>query len=61
MSELIASTFSVEIFELKVVIYPKTYVLTIIAVFAFIFIAQWANKKNITGLDMVEVLKNREG
>ncbi len=60
MCVLLGKMFSNEIFALEVVIYPTTYIVTIVSVFAFIILAQWANRKNITGLDMVEVLKNRE-
>ncbi|MGE5632863.1 MAG: ABC transporter ATP-binding protein [Caulobacteraceae bacterium] len=39
---------------------PGTYIITCMSVFVFTILAQTANKKNISGLDMVEVLKNRE-
>lgn len=61
MCVMMGKLFSTDIFALEVVIYPTTYLITIASVFAFILLAQWANRKNITGLDMVEVLKNREG
>jgi len=61
LSNVFAGLISSEMFVLEAVIYPRTYVITFFSVFAFIVLAQWANKKNITGLDMVEVLKNREG
>jgi putative ABC transport system permease protein len=61
MSELFVRQFSNELFALEVVIYPRTYIITFLSVFVFIILAQLANKKNISGLDMVEVLKNREG
>ena len=59
--EAFAKQMSVELFTLEVIIYPKTYMIIFVCVFAFIILAQWANKKNMSGLDMVEVLKNREG
>ncbi|WHH57444.1 FtsX-like permease family protein [Petroclostridium sp. X23] len=60
MCEMLGRHFSNEIFTLEVIIYGKTYLITFISVFIFIILAQWANRKNISGLDMVEVLKNRE-
>lgn len=59
--EQLARNFSTDLFALEVVIYPRTYIITIISTFIFIILAQWANKKKISGLDMIEVLKNREG
>jgi putative ABC transport system permease protein len=61
MCELFGRQFSNELFAMEVIISPKTYVTTISLVFIFLLSAQWANRKNITGLDMVEVLKNKEG
>ncbi|MCX7710752.1 MAG: FtsX-like permease family protein [Clostridia bacterium] len=61
MCEALAKAFSTELFALDVIIYNRTYIITFICMFLFILLAQWANKKNISGLDMVEVLKNREG
>jgi putative ABC transport system permease protein len=60
MCNLLAKMFSNEVFAFEVVISPKTYLIAILSVFLFAVLAQNANKKNISGLDMVEVLKNRE-
>lgn len=60
MCNFLARMFSNEIFALEVVISPKTYTIAILSVFLFALLAQYANRKNISGLDMVEVLKNRE-
>jgi putative ABC transport system permease protein len=60
MCSFLAKMFSNEVFALEVVISPKTYMIAILSVFLFAVLAQNANKKNISGLDMVEVLKNRE-
>ncbi len=60
-SEQMAKSFSSDLFVLELIIYPRTYAITLICTFAFIVFAQWANRKKIFNLDMVEVLKNREG
>jgi putative ABC transport system permease protein len=60
VSVLLGKFFSTDLFALEVIIYPRTYLISIAGVFIFILLAQWANRKNIFGLDMVEVLKNRE-
>lgn len=60
MCILLAKMFSNEIFALEVIISSKTYTIAIFSIFLFAVLAQYANKKNISGLDMVEVLKNRE-
>lgn len=60
MCNFLARMFSNEIFALEVVISPKTYVIATMSIFLFAVLAQYANKENISGLDMVEVLKNRE-
>lgn len=60
MCHFLAGLFSNEIFMLEVVIGPKSYTIAILSVFLFAVLAQYANRKNISGLDMVEVLKNRE-
>ena len=60
--DLLAKQFSTDhLFAFEVVIYPRSFILTIASVFLYIVLAQWANRKSIYGLDMVEVLKNREG
>ncbi len=60
-SKQMAESFSSDLFVLELIIYPRTYVITLICTFAFIVFAQWANRNKIFNLDMVEVLKNREG
>lgn len=60
MCGFLAHQFSNELFALEVVISPITYIITCLSVFVFTVIAQLANRKSISGLDMVEVLKNRE-
>lgn len=61
MCEVLSKMFGGELITLEVFIYPKTYFITALSALTFIILAQFANRKNITGLDMVEVLKNREG
>jgi putative ABC transport system permease protein len=60
MCDFLAQQFSNELFALEVIISLKTYTITFLSVFVFTILAQFANKKGISGLDMVEVLKNRE-
>lgn len=60
MCNFLAGMFSNELFALEVVISAKTYIITCLSVFIFAILAQFANKKNISGLDVVEVLKDRE-
>lgn len=60
MCNFLAGMFSNELFALEVIISTKTYIITCLSVFIFAILAQSANKKNISGLDMVEVLKDRE-
>lgn len=60
MCRFLAGMFSNEIFALEVVISPRTYIIAVLSIFLFAVLAQHANRKSISGLDMVEVLKNRE-
>lgn len=60
MCQFLAGLFSNEIFMLEVVIGPKSYTIAILSVFIFALLAQYSNRRNISGLNMVEVLKNRE-
>lgn len=49
-----------EIMSVPLIIYPRTYLLAVVTVFIFVFLAQLANMKRITKLDLVEVMKSRE-
>ena len=60
MCNILAGMFSNELFAMEVIISTKTYIITCSSVFIFAILAQYANKRNISGLDMVEVLKDRE-
>lgn len=60
MCNFLAQLFSNELFALEVIISTRTYAITCLSVFVFTILALNANKKSISGLDMVEVLKNRE-
>ena len=60
MCSFLARQFSNELFALEVIISARTLITACLSVFLFSVLAQTANKKNISGLDMVEVLKNRE-
>jgi putative ABC transport system permease protein len=61
MCEVFSRQFSNDLFTLEVILYPRTYVVAVFSMFIFIIFAQWANKNKVSGLDMVRVLKNREG
>lgn len=58
---VLAQVFSNKVIALELVIYPRTYLITAASLMLFILMALAANRRNIVGLDMVEVLKNREG
>ncbi|MCX7773095.1 MAG: FtsX-like permease family protein [Clostridia bacterium] len=59
--EYFGSKFSNELVSFAIVVYPKTYVIGVLAAIAFALLAIAAHIKHIKKLDMVEVLKNREG
>jgi len=49
-----------EIMSIPLVIYSRTYLLAVVTVFIFVFLAQLANMRRISRLDLVEVMKSRE-
>lgn len=62
LSGVLAKQFSTDhLFAFEIIIYPKTYLISIALVLVFMVLAQAANRKQVFNLDMVEVLKNREG
>jgi putative ABC transport system permease protein len=61
MCEVLAKFFSTDLFSLEIYISPTTYIFSFISVVVFIILSQLANRKSIVRLDMVEVLKNKEG
>ncbi|HEX3029718.1 MAG TPA: FtsX-like permease family protein [Clostridia bacterium] len=61
MCQLFGKMMSNDLIFLPIIISYRTYIVAFISIFVFIYLAQKANKKGISGLDMVEVLKNREG
>lgn len=60
MCSVFASKFSNEFFTFEIYISPLTYTIAALSMFLFIIMAQYANRKRIVRLDMVEVLKDRE-
>jgi putative ABC transport system permease protein len=58
---IFAKQFSTDMFTFDVIIYPATYIIIFASVLFFIVLAQLTNRKSISGLNMVEVLQNREG
>lgn len=61
MCSIFAKQFSNEFFTFEIYISLRTYFIAALCMFAFIAVAQLANRRNIVGLDMIEVLKDREG
>ncbi|MCX7921241.1 MAG: FtsX-like permease family protein [Clostridia bacterium] len=61
MCGMLGKMFVNDLFVLDVLVYPRTYIMAFASIFVFIICAQMANRNSISGLDMVEVLKNREG
>jgi putative ABC transport system permease protein len=61
MCSVFGTQFSNEFFTFEIYISPATYTIAALSMFLFIIMAQHANRKRLVGLDMVEVLKDREG
>jgi len=49
-----------DVMSLPLVVFPKTYVLAAITVALFVVLAQLANMRRISRMDLVEVMKSRE-
>ncbi len=49
-----------DMMSLPLVIFPKTYVLAAVTVALFVILAQMANMRRISRMDLVEVMKSRE-
>jgi putative ABC transport system permease protein len=58
--EFIVGIISTDAYIFPVVIYPSTYIYSVICIIAFILLAQGLLKKKIDRVDMIEVLKSRE-
>ncbi len=61
MCGFLANMFNNNYFVMPVIVNIPTYIIAALSIFVFAGFAQFANRKNMTGLDMVETLKNREG
>jgi putative ABC transport system permease protein len=61
MCNVFAKQFSNDFFSIEVYVSPRTYIISVLSMFIFIILAQYANRRNIVDLDMIEVLKDREG
>lgn len=61
ISILFGKTFTNDMYNLVVVISTRSYLITIISTLFFVWFAGVAVSSRIHGLDMVEVLKDREG
>ncbi|HEX9062942.1 MAG TPA: FtsX-like permease family protein [Clostridia bacterium] len=61
MCEVFGKLYTTKLNTIEVFVYPRSYFICFLLVIAFILLAQFTNRKQISGLDMVEVLKNREG
>lgn len=60
MAAGIINNLGEEIIKIPLVIYPRTYLMAVVTVFIFVFLAQLANMRRISKLDLVEVMKSRE-
>lgn len=61
MCSLLAKAFSNDMMTIEVIITAKTYCISAVSIIVFVFVSQWASRKHVVDLDMIEVLKNREG
>lgn len=59
--EIFAKLFRNDVFYIEAFIIPRTYIVASVSIFVFVILAQLANIKKIVNLDLIEVLKNREG
>jgi putative ABC transport system permease protein len=61
ISVLFGETFTNDMYNLVIIISPKSYMITIVSTLFFVWFAGVAVRSRIHNLDMVEVLKDREG
>jgi len=61
MAEAISKSMPEDIMVIPVVIYPRTYILTGLIIVISMFILRWPSIRFINKLNLVEVLKSREG
>ncbi len=54
------ASVSTDLYSLPVVIYPRSYMIAVLAAVIFVMLGQYLAVRKIKQLDMVEVLKNRE-
>lgn len=54
------ASVSTDLYSLPIIIYPRSYVLAVLAAILFVVIGQYLAIRKVGQLDMVEVLKNRE-
>lgn len=59
MCVAIVSSLSTDLFSIPVIINPSTYIITAIATFFFVVIAQLATARKIYRLNFIDALKNR--
>lgn len=60
LSRLIARAYDSDLFRLPLYIDQKSYVISILLTIGFVALANWAVRRKIYALDLVEVLKERE-
>jgi putative ABC transport system permease protein len=61
ISLLFGETFTNDMYNLVIIISPQSYMITIVSTLFFVWFAGVAVRSRIHNLDMVEVLKDREG
>ncbi len=61
MSSFLAKMVENNYFVMPVIVNVPTYIIAALSVFVFAGFAQFATRRKIEGLDMVETLKNKEG
>lgn len=60
MGAQIIAFYPEDVMSLPLVVFPKTYILAVATVAMFVILAQLANMRRISRMDLVEVMKSRE-
>jgi putative ABC transport system permease protein len=60
MGAQIIAFYPEDVMSLPLVVFPKTYILAAATVAMFVILAQLANMRRISRMDLVEVMKSRE-
>lgn len=60
LGEMYIAAVSTDLYTMPIIIYPRTYLLSAIGAIVFVFISSMLVTRKVKGLEMIEVLKNRE-